>query len=935
MSSGAAVNVPTNFKIKEQDVNNKLQLYGIYSAFANGKVPSNKQIDIALNSVLASKALSSPSKKLSQEGQHLVADLRRVIEEAKILLLTKNEGNLLQDFIWQTQHLGGGNASTPNAPIDKNTAKQHGNQALDGLRTLGTLLISNGQFRKLLNDAQLLARDIAGDAAQKAAHKVNPDQEALEHIDEPAEDNTWHDTPDLSRDGLKQAYHEKKPFSRDDVKAATDKSRNAADQGNDTDAKHGARQGLEHLKGAAKQNVPDEDQENAGSMQDKAREKKEQTKERTGNYLKSKMPQERREQTIWRLKKMIAEIQGHSDYQQAIETLLNLAEEYAGHSRNLGSQSAGTVKGAHSDDSLRRTETDLKTLLERFANSTSFDDLFDSINQIYADANNDPRLKSWFERVNKYIRRCLQEQGYVLQDSATDEWNQIYDEGQFLLRDRYREHTDRVLDEVKFAGDQFDKDPQNRAFGDSMQKLFTDLGQDENGKPAFKPHLLKDLSEVIIPAFFENIRYVPIPRIEYSDPMIDCVVENLVIEGDNLAPNVLEFGSDNYWRWGRRQISNKNKNKVMLSVSGVQCDLRDVSYYVNKKEGFPSVHDKGIMDVVLAGSGLSFKVAMETADKMDRTHFFKVNTVDVQIKNMNIILKKSNHKLLFKIFKPLLMKVMVPVIQKVVEKQVRDNIHQLDAVLYQIHQNAERAQQDAKNDPNPQNVFSRYANGAKDYVTKTKNQKAQQAKEKSADKQVNVAVNQRSSLFPNVKLPGGISTKATEYKELAEKGEKWESPIFTIGSARESTNLPKIAPITRKRQHIPPPKVHDTPRHTDGGSDSRETGTGSGYGSSGNTGMGSGYGSGTTGDNTYGSAAGMAYEPGMDPGSNYDNSGLAATSGLTGSSATGTAGVPSGDSSFGNQVDMAFRGQGQSGAPTGEHQGTTLGKDNPVWSGRA
>lgn len=30
MASGKSVNVPTNEKIKEQDVNNKLQLYGIY-----------------------------------------------------------------------------------------------------------------------------------------------------------------------------------------------------------------------------------------------------------------------------------------------------------------------------------------------------------------------------------------------------------------------------------------------------------------------------------------------------------------------------------------------------------------------------------------------------------------------------------------------------------------------------------------------------------------------------------------------------------------------------------------------------------------------------------------------------------------------------------------------------------------------------------------
>ena len=104
---------------------------------------------MALNSFLASRALSSPSAKLSPEGRKLVGDFRNVVEQAKYLLLTKNAGNLLQDFIWQTEQMSGGNAQLPGAPIDRDTARQHGNQALDGLRTLGTLVLSNGQFRKL------------------------------------------------------------------------------------------------------------------------------------------------------------------------------------------------------------------------------------------------------------------------------------------------------------------------------------------------------------------------------------------------------------------------------------------------------------------------------------------------------------------------------------------------------------------------------------------------------------------------------------------------------------------------------------------------------------------------------------------------------------------------------------------------------------------
>ncbi|KAH7113828.1 hypothetical protein B0J11DRAFT_541384 [Dendryphion nanum] len=806
MSPSSAVNRPTDVKQKEIDVNNKLQLYGIFQAFSNGKVPSNKQIDIALNSALASKTLSSPSKKLSAEGQALTNDLKKVIEQAKILLLTKNDGNLLQDFIWQTQQVTGGNAQLPNAPIDKDTAKQHGNEALEGLRTLGTLLISNGQFRKLLSDASVLLRDIAGDAATNTASKVKPSADQLNQIDRPAEDNTWHDVPDLSRGNLQNQLKQKVPINRKDAEKTVGDVNQAAHPAGSRDPtdtaelaarehQQGAPQGLNAqaaantAKQAVSENIPEEEKDRVRRQ-----------RERTQNYLKGKMPQERREQTIWRLKKMVVEIQGHQDYQRAIETLLSLAERYASHSRDVTTQGKGSFQGAHTDDALQLAEADLKTLLERFANNTSFDDLIDSIDQIYKDADRDPELKNWFKHMDTYVRKCLQQQGYIMEDASNEEWNVLYDQGHELLRERYRGHTDRIVDEFKFLGQQFDEDAQNRAFAESVNKLFNDLGQDDNGKVVFKRHLLKDFTDVIIPGFFENVRYVPIPRIEYSDPMVDAVIENLVIEGDNLAPNVLEFGSDNYWRWGRKKISNKNKNKVMLSVSGVQMDLRDVSYYVKRKQGFPSITDKGVMDVFMGGTGFSFKVEMENAEKGDNIHYFKINKVTSDIDNLQIKLKKSNHKLLFSLFKPLLLKVMRPVIQKVLEKQIKDNVNQLDAILFDIKKEAERAQEEARRNPDPQNIqniYQRYASAGQKRVMQGK-QKKEKLEQRAKDTKVNVAVTQQDSIFQNISLPGGISSKATEYKDLAAKGEKWESPVFSIGSAKESSSLPKIGNVTRK-----------------------------------------------------------------------------------------------------------------------------------------
>jgi hypothetical protein len=563
-----------------------------------------------------------------------------------------------------------------------------------------------------------------------------------------------------------------------------------------------------------------------------------------------------------------------------------------------------------------------KTLLERFANSTSFDDLTDSINQIYRDADQDPQLKNWFKHVDAYVRKCLQQQGFILEDASNEEWNRIYDEGHDLLRGRYRGHTDRIADEFKFLAEQFDADPQNKRFAESVNKLFNDLGTDDNGKVTFKPHLVKDLTEVILPGFFESVQYIPIPRIEYSDPMIDAVVENLVIEGDNLAPNVMEFGSDNYWRWGRKHIQSKSKNKVMLSVSGIQMDLRDVSYYVKRKQGFPSITDKGVMDIFMGGSGFSFKVEMETADKDDDIHFFKVNTVSTDIKNLQIKVKQSNHKLLFSMFKPLLLKVMRPVIQRVLEKQIKDNVNQLDGIMFDVKREADRAAEDARQNPDPQNIqniYQRYATAANQRIMQGK-QKKEQMKERAKDTHVNVAVTQHDSMFQHISLPGGISSKATEFKDLAAKGDKWESPVFSIGSAKESTNLPKIASVQRK------------PHGRTGGygSDTSSMQSQGNYGQSGygQPGYGQGAGQAGYGQPGYGQGQGSGQFAGQLDNAFNPGPGGALSGGAVPSGALAGGAVPGGALSGGQTGTLA----GQEALSGGQH-GTLLGSQNPVLRG--
>jgi hypothetical protein len=142
---------------------------------------------------------------------------------------------------------------------------------------------------------------MAGDAATNAAARVKPSQEDLSQIDRPAQDNTWHDSPKVNKDALKekvQGFYKGNP--KEDAKDVAGQGTSTAQNGGPgtsggVDTQSGAYAAVNTLQQKADENV---DQE----TKDKARAKKEEYRARAKEYLKKKMPQDRRDQTIWRLK---------------------------------------------------------------------------------------------------------------------------------------------------------------------------------------------------------------------------------------------------------------------------------------------------------------------------------------------------------------------------------------------------------------------------------------------------------------------------------------------------------------------------------------------------------------------------------------------------------------------------------------------------------
>jgi hypothetical protein len=266
--------------------------------------------------------------------------------------------------------------------------------------------------------------------------------------------------------------------------------------------------------------------------------------------LKEKVPEERQDRFIYRLKKVVVEQQRHDDYQDAVDFFLTLAENYQGHAKNIAGQTEQHAnRGIGSDPHYNSAWTNLRTLLERFANNSSMQPILDSVDQIYSDVKHDDELRSWFSHLDKYVRRVLQEPGFIMKDECDRQGRELRENGKGFFSERYRPHREAFTNSVQDFFKAYADDPLNVQFGQDWKTLLKDLALDGDNNLTYKPELWQDVRGVILPELLHSIGYVPLPRIEYTDNAIDLVIENLILDAPNLLPNAIEMEVKNYCAW--------------------------------------------------------------------------------------------------------------------------------------------------------------------------------------------------------------------------------------------------------------------------------------------------------------------------------------------------------------------------------------------------
>lgn len=346
----------------------------------------------------------------------------------------------------------------------------------------------------------------------------------------------------------------------------------------------------------------------------------------------------------------------HNDYDDAINFFLDKADTYKGHSKHLANKGGDSVGAVAEDPAFQQAYTEFKTLLERFADGRSMDSIFDAVNALYTDADNDSELRHWFNQLSQYVRKCLVEPGYILEDESTREGRELRKTGKQFFDHKYAAHKDNLFNAIAEFFKAMGTDPVNVRFGEDWKRLTKDVLFDDNGSLEFKPQLWNDIREEILPSLIQQVGYIPIPRIEYTDKQVDLVIENLVLEGTNLLPNIVSLEAHNvrvspdvpslrraltdplplpacrsqFIKFSPyKTIRDDSSHRFRIKLEQIQADMRDVGFAFKKKTGFPKLSDRGLADVLLSGNGVSVEIELASAGKRtDHAFLIKKVTAD-------------------------------------------------------------------------------------------------------------------------------------------------------------------------------------------------------------------------------------------------------------------------------------------------------------------
>ena len=504
--------------------------------------------------------------------------------------------------------------------------------AFESIRTVGSLLLTNSDFRIFLGDLGTIGRQVFADTAfslsevaEEAGKKLEPSEQESKTVKEPGSDEG------------------PPPTANDLGKGAADISKVVGN-------------------GLAK------------------------TGHDAFSSLQDNVSGDQKETLIYRLKKAVMKLRKRNDYSDSVSTLGLLIKRYArAYSRAVDETITTAQDDVNTNPAFDKAIKNFWSLISSFGDREQWQLLEQKVEKLMDHSQTDPGFENLMVDIGNSVQKLLTDPDFF--ESADKKIQELREKVKEMgTESNLRQDVDEALSQLQITFNSVLEDNDISNLITTTTQIFNIISP----LHATTNHdLVQDALHVFIPLLIQAVQYIPIPRLEISVPEIDLLLENLIIEPGRTINNTsflpyklrIETYNDLEIRKAHTlRTTTSTTSCVTVAVNGLSVRADEVGFWLRAHSGILRLADEGIASFQLDERGIDIALDVEIGkERLEK--ILTLKAVRVHIHKLSYSLRKSKFSWLAWIIKPLLR----PIVRKVLEKQlataIADGMHAVNREL--------------------------------------------------------------------------------------------------------------------------------------------------------------------------------------------------------------------------------------------------------------
>lgn len=507
------------------------------------------------------------------------------------------------------------------------------------------------------------------------------------------------------------------------------------------------------------------------------------TGEEAGMSLRENITGDQKDTLLFRLKSAVTNLRKRNDYSDSVSTIGLLIQRYAKVYSRAADKTISTVQeDVDTNEELDRAVKNGWALLSSFGDKNAWKELETRFNKVMDHSKKDPDFENLMGDLAASIQKMLTDPDFF--DSVGDKFEELKEKSKDVGSETpLRGDIEKFIQQARVTFNSVVNDQDVAKLLKTSLRIWSILSP-ANAKS--NTELFTDTYTVFVPLLIQAIQYIPIPRLEVSVPEIDLLLENLILEPGRTINNSsflpfklnVETYNDLTIRKARMRTVSTLKTLVTMNIQGMSIRADEVGFWLRAHKGLLRLADEGIASFELDDRGIDIALDVEVG-KNRLEKILSLRDVRVKIHHLSYTLRKSKFACLAWVFKPLLR----PIIRKVLEKQlstaIADALHAANRELLYAR---ERLRATRISDPQDLRTF------VKAIITRLT---PEEDPDVYTNVGITGASNVGGSVFAGVYAPGSVVKLWNE--EAAQAGERvddnatevqgWRNEIFDVQAA--------------------------------------------------------------------------------------------------------------------------------------------------------